>query len=63
LGEYYIGVFGKTGSSYKLTVKNEDHSIYLKAGLSESGYMEEYETKVLYFRDPILAKENVSADF
>ncbi len=39
-GTYYIGVFGKTAATFKLTVRNKDHSIFLKSSLSESGYLE-----------------------
>jgi hypothetical protein len=62
-GLYYICVFGNTASTYKLTVKNEDHEIFLKAGLSESGYASLNETQYLYFRDPILSQANVNISF
>jgi hypothetical protein len=39
-GTYYICVYGSTSSTYKISAKNEDHSLLLKAGLSESGYVE-----------------------
>jgi hypothetical protein len=62
-GTYYIGVFGKTAATYRLTIKNQDHSIFLKSSLSESGYLEFNKTKFYYFRDPILAKEDIEVDF
>ena len=39
-GKYFICVHGNDYSTYKLTVKNEDHSMWLNAGLSESGYID-----------------------
>jgi hypothetical protein len=39
-GDYYICIFGNTAATYKLTVDNEDHDIFLKSGISESGYAE-----------------------
>jgi len=39
-GLYYICVYGRTASNYKISAKNEDHSIMLKAGLSETSYVE-----------------------
>lgn len=39
-GPYFICVFGNTAATYKLTVKNNDHEVYLKSGLSESGYID-----------------------
>ena len=54
--EVFIGVYGKTMATYKLTVKNNDHSYYLSNGISESGYIEQYETLYYYFRDNKLAE-------
>jgi hypothetical protein len=42
---FYICVFGAQPASYKLSVKNEDHSIWMQAGVSESGYIEYNEIK------------------
>ena len=53
-GLYYVCVYGSTGSNYKISAKNEDHSIMLKAGLSESGYVEKGEIKQFYFMDNLL---------
>jgi hypothetical protein len=63
VGPYIICVFGNTGSSYKLTVMNNDHEIFLKSGLSESEYIDSNQTQLFYFRDPILAQENVNISF
>lgn len=63
IGTYYIGVFGKTAATYKLTVKNKDHSIFLKSGLSESGYLESKQVRFFYFREPILALQDVDVSF
>lgn len=60
---YYICVFGATTATYKLTVKNEMHDVYLKSGLSESGYVDANSTKLYYFRDEILAVEGESIEF
>ncbi len=38
-GEYIICVYGTTATTYKMTVKNEDHTVFLSSGLSESGYV------------------------
>ena len=62
-GTYYIGVFGKTASTFKITVKNEKHSIFLKPSLSESGYLDENQVKLYYFREPVLAEEGVDVEF
>ena len=62
-GLYYICVFGNTAATYKLTVKNEDHDIFLKSGLSESGYVEMNETNVFYFRDAVLAESESDVGF
>ena len=39
-GMYYLCVYGATTSNYKISAKNENRSIMLKAGLSEGGYIE-----------------------
>jgi len=57
-GLYYICIFGNTAATYKLTVSNEAHDLYLHPGLSESGYIDPNETHLYYFSDPIF----VSAD-
>lgn len=61
-GLYYICVFGQKASTYKMTVKNEDHDIYLHAGLSESGYVKPNMTNLYYFRDPILADPDIKLE-
>lgn len=38
-GPYYICVYGRTAATYKLTVSNLNHDVYLTSGLSESGYV------------------------
>lgn len=38
-GIYYICIFGNTAATYKLTVDNENHDVFLKSGMSESGYI------------------------
>ena len=53
-GMYYICVYGSTGSDYKISAKNEDHSVFLKAGLSQSGYIEKDQIKHYYFTDNLL---------
>lgn len=62
IGDYFICIFGNTAATYKLTVDNEDHDVFLKSGISESGYIDLNETAHFYFRDPILAvpKVNIS---
>ena len=62
-GNYSICVFGNMAATYKLTVTNKDLDHFLKAGLSESGYMDHNEMNMFYFRDPVLAQEstNISA--
>lgn len=62
-GLYYICVYGATSSNYKISAKNEDRSIMLKAGLSESGYVEHNEIEQLYYTDRILMDENVKVKF
>lgn len=44
-------------------MQNEDHDIYLKSGMSESGYIETNETQIFYYRDPILAVKDVNISF
>lgn len=41
IGPYYICIFGNTAATYKLTVKNNDHEVFLISGISESGYADE----------------------
>ena len=43
-GLYYICVFGRTYSNYKISAKNEDNTLALKAGISETGYIDMNET-------------------
>ena len=43
-GLYYICIFGNTAATYHLVITNEDHDIFIKSGLSESGYLENNET-------------------
>ena len=62
-GEYIICVYGNTASTFKITIKNEDHDVFLSSGLSESGYADTNETSVYYFRDKVLAEENVDLKF
>ena len=62
-GVYYICIFGNTAATYKLTVRNEDHDIFLKSGLSESGYLDHNELQLFYFRDPILAENGTNVSF
>ena len=40
-----------------------NRDMFLVSGLSESGYIDPNQTQILYFRDPILAKENVNISF
>lgn len=37
-GTYYICIYGNTAATYKLTVDNQNHDVFLKSGLSEAGY-------------------------
>ena len=37
-------IFGNTAATYHLVVTNEDHDIFIKSGLSESGYLGNNET-------------------
>ena len=60
IGEYYICIFGNTAATFKLTVDNSDHDVFLKSGISESGYIDANQTQLYYFRDPILAVPNVT---
>lgn len=60
---YYICVYGSTGSAYKISAKNEDHSIFLKAGLSESGYIEYDQIKHYYFTDNLLLDPKAKVKF
>jgi hypothetical protein len=62
-GIYYICIYGNTAATYKLTVENEDHDVFLKSGLGEAGYAETNETVLYYFRDPILSQPNVNISF
>lgn len=62
-GMYYICVYGSTGSAYKISAKNEDHSIYLKAGLSEGGYIEHDQIKHYYFTDNLLLDPKAKIKF
>ena len=55
-GTFYICVYGRTGATYKLIVKNENHDIFMRPGLSESGYINPNETQVFYFKDNIFAQ-------
>jgi len=59
-GNYSICVFGNMAATYKLTVTNQNLDHFLKAGLSESGYMDYHEMNMFYFRDPVLAQENTN---
>lgn len=60
---YYICVFGSTGSAYKIAAKNEDHSIMLKPGLSESGYIDHHQIKQYYFYDNLLRDPEARVKF
>lgn len=62
-GIYYICIYGNTAATYKLTVDNHDHDVFLKSGLSEAGYVDMNETVIYYYRDPILAKPDVNISF
>lgn len=62
-GIYYIGVYGKTAATYKISVKNSVHDVFLKSGLSESGYLDENQVRFYYFRDPILATNETDVSF
>lgn len=54
---WYICVYGRWASSYKLTVKNDnrDHK-WLTTGVAENGYVKKDEVVHFYFRDEILKK-------
>lgn len=62
-GVYYICVFGATASNYKISAQNEDHSAMLMAGLSEGGYIEHDQVKLLYYTDKILMDEKIKIKF
>ena len=62
-GIYYICVYGSTGSAYKISAKNEAHSTFLKAGLSESGYIDHDEIKQYYFTDNLLLDPKARVKF
>mmetsp|Transcript_13172 Transcript_13172/g.20499 ORF Transcript_13172/g.20499 Transcript_13172/m.20499 type:complete len:307 (+) Transcript_13172:802-1722(+) len=53
-GLYYLCVFGRSFSNFKISAKNVDHSIMLKAGISEGGYVDYMNTKVFHYSDSIL---------
>ena len=44
-GVFYMCVTSLMSSSFKLSAKNEDHSQWLRAGVSESGYIEHDDIK------------------
>jgi hypothetical protein len=50
VGPWYICVYGRWASSYKLTVTNEnrDHR-WLTAGIAENGYVNTNETMAFYY--------------
>jgi len=62
-GMYYLCVYGATMSNYKISAKNEDHSIMLKAGLSEGGYIERDQVIQLYYTDRSLMDPNIQVQF
>ena len=58
VGPWFICIFGRWESSYKLTVSNSnDTHIWLESGVAENGYIEKGETMQFYYRDEILKKE------
>jgi hypothetical protein len=62
-GPFFICVWGNNYSSYKLTAKNEDHSNMLKAGLSESSYIDHDEVKLFYYTDQVLMDEKIKLKY
>ena len=62
-GPYYICVYGNSMSTYKHTAKNEDHSLFLDPGISESGYIDKDEVKLFYFTDQILMDPEIHVNF
>lgn len=62
-GLYYICIYGGTAATYKLTVSNENHLVYLRSGLSESGYADHNEVKLYYYRDVSLASNDTEIAF
>jgi hypothetical protein len=60
---YYICVYGRSSSNYKISAKNEDHSQFLKAGIAEGGFVEEDEIKLYYYTDSMLMDQNVKVKF
>ena len=63
VGTYYLCVYGLSQSTYKLIAKNEDHSLELSAGISESGYIKSDQIKLFYFTDAILKDEAIKLEF
>jgi len=62
-GDYYICVFGRTYSTYKITVKNSDSSHVLRSGMSESFYVDSQEVRNFWFRDWSLLESDISVKF
>ena len=62
VGDYFICVQGKTTSSFKLELKNDDKtSFILESGVGEAGYLEKGEMVNYWYRDDILkSKTNVT---
>jgi len=62
-GPYYICVYGRTSSNYKISAKNEDHQQILKAGIAEGGYIEHDQLRHYYYTDSILMDPNIVVKF
>ena len=62
VGDYFIWVQGKTTSSFKLELKNDDKTTFiLESGVGEAGYLQKNETVNYWYRDDILkSKTNVT---
>lgn len=62
VGEYFICVYGRFTSSFKLIVRNDDTSSHmLESGVSESGYLAKNDIINYWYREDILkSKTNIS---
>ena len=58
VGEYFICIYGRFTSSYRLDVRNdENYSNMLESGVSESGYLEYNEIHNYWYRDQALTQK------
>lgn len=62
-GTYYICLWGYSMASFKLSARNEDHTVMLKPGLAEAIKLGKDEVRLYYFTDKILRDPKAEVRF